>query len=124
VRRFLTMAIIGMMFVAASASLQARGKGKGGKGPRGPKGPGDGSCGQSCVMQAQDEVQECRGGGRRRGPGDGSGPARDGGCGEFVDENGDGICDICDGPVGDGPKGGGDGGCEGDGPKGPRRGRR
>ena len=65
-----------------------------GNGRKGPKGPRDGSCGKG------------------RGPGDGTGPID--GCGQFIDENGDGICDIC----------GTDGDCDGDGPKGPRRGRR
>lgn len=80
-----------------------------GDGVKGPKGPRDGSCG------------------RGRGPGDGTGPID--GCGEFVDEDGDGVCDICgaecdgSGPDGDGPKGEGDCEGDGDGPKGPRRGR-
>ena len=122
-KRFLTMLVVGLMLAVASVPLLARGRGRG---RRGPKGPRDGSCNQSSVINAQDEVQDYRGG-RRRGPGDGTGPICE--CGEFLDEDGDGLCDICggdcdgNGPGADGPKGDGDGECDGDGPKGPRRGR-
>ena len=121
-KHLLTMAVIGLMLAAVSTSVLAGGKGRG-KGPKGPKGPGDGIC-NNVAMKAQDDVQEYRGG-RGKGPGDGTGPIC--GCGEFLDEDGDGVCDICDGDCdgdGDGPKRDRDGDGDGDGPKGPRRGRR
>ena len=109
-KRLFTMTLIGLMFAAVSASVLA-GKGKGsGDGT----GPIDG-CGEFIDENDDGICDICDGDGDGpkgpKGPGDGTGPIGDGDCDQFVDADGDGVCDNCDGD------------CEGDGPKGPRRGR-